>query len=128
MGVILGDDGEDVGGVVITEVMADSPALRGGLKVGDLITHMNGKAFLDRTQLIQAVKKHLVGDTLEVRVRRGEKPVDLKIGLEALHWRFEEGTLVTDQVGSMIGREFEWPALSELSFDLTGKACRAWMW
>ena len=53
---------------------------------------------------------------------RGEKPVDLKIGLEALHWRFEEGALVTDQVGSMIGREFEWPALSELSFDLDWKS------
>ena len=122
MGVILGDDGKDVGGVVITEVMADSPALRGGLKVGDLITHMNGKAFLDRTQLIQAVKKHFVGDKLEVRVRRGEKLVDLKIGLEALHWRFEEGALVTDQVGSMIGRVFEWPPLSELLFDLDWKS------
>ena len=37
-------------------------------------------------------------------------------------WRFEEGALVTDQVGSMIGREFEWPALSELSFDLDWKS------
>ena len=33
MGVILGDDGEDVGGVVIMEVMADSPALRAGLEL-----------------------------------------------------------------------------------------------
>lgn len=121
MGVVLGDDGEDVGGVVITEVMADSPAMQGGLKVGDLITHMNGKAYLDRTLLIQAVKKHLVGDTLKVRVQRGEESIDLKVGLAALHWRFEEGALVTDQVGSMIGREFEWPAVSELSFELNWK-------
>ena len=121
MGVVLGEDGEDIGGVVITEVMADSPAMRGGLKVGDLITHMNGKAYLDRTLLIQAVKKHLVGDTLKIRVRRGEDPTDLKVGLAALHWRFEEGALVTDQVGSMIGREFKWPAVSELSFAFNWK-------
>ena len=84
MGVVLGEDGEDVGGVVITEVMADSPAMRGGLKVGDLITHMNGKAYLDRTLLIQAVKKHLVGDTLKIRVRRGEAPIVTPGGISTL--------------------------------------------
>ena len=73
MGVVLGEDGEDVGGVVITEVMADSPAMRGGLKVGDLITHERQSIFGSDT-LIQAVKKHLVGDTLKIRVRRGEAP------------------------------------------------------
>ncbi len=116
MGVVLGDDGAEVGGIVIAEVMAESPAMRGGLKVGDLVTHLNGKAYQDRALLIQAVKKHLVGDTLKVRVLRGEQPVELKVGLAALHWRFEEGALLTDQVGSMIGREFDWPARSELSF------------
>ena len=51
---------------------------------------MNGKAYLDRTLFDPRLKKHLVGDTLKIRVRRGEAPIDLKVGLAALHWRFEE--------------------------------------
>ena len=119
MGVILGEDGEDVGGIVVTEVMAESPAFKSGMQIGDIVTHINGKAFQNRAAMIRHVKGHMVGDKLKVEVIRGDAKKELKVGLAALHWRFEDGALVTDRVGSMIGRELKWPKKADLSFDFS---------
>jgi len=117
MGVILGDDGIEVGGIVVNEVMPESPAFKSGMQIGDIVTHINGKAFQDRAAMIRHVKGHKVGDKLKVKVMRGDAPKELEVGLAALHWRFENGALVTNSVGSMIGRELKWPKQSDLSFD-----------
>ncbi len=117
MGVILGDDGIDVGGIVVNEVMPESPAFKSGMQIGDIVTHINGKAFQDRAAMIRCVKEHKVGDKLKVKVMRGDAPKELEVGLAALHWRFENGALVTNSLGSMIGRELKWPSQSDLSFD-----------
>ena len=117
MGVILGDDGEEVGGIVVTEVMAESPAFKSGMQIGDIVTHINGKAFQNRAAMIRHVKGHMIGDKLKVKVVRGDATKELEVGLAALHWRFEDGALMTDNVGSMIGRELKWPKLADLSFD-----------
>ena len=46
IGVLLGDDADDgVEGITIQDVFADSPAQKGGLKIGDIITHINGKPY-----------------------------------------------------------------------------------
>jgi len=117
MGVILGEDGVDVGGITVNEVMAGSPAFKSGMQIGDIVTHINGKAFQDRATMIRHVKSHGIGDKLKVKVQRGDVIKQLEVGLAALHWRFEDGALVTDNVGSMIGRELKWPKLADISFD-----------
>ena len=117
MGVILGEDGVDVGGITVNEVMAGSPAFKSGMQIGDIVTHINGKAFQDRATMIRHVKSHGVGEKLKVKVKRGDAIKQLEVGLAALHWRFEDGALVADNVGSMIGRELKWPKLADISFD-----------
>ena len=117
MGVILGEDGVDVGGITVNEVMAGSPAFKSGMQIGDIVTHINGKAFKDRAIMIRHVKSHGVGDKLKVKVKRGDVIKELEVGLAALYWRYENGALVTDNVGSMIGRKLKWPKLADVSFD-----------
>ena len=119
MGVLLGGSGPDLGGVEVTEVTGDSPAAKSGVMAGDIITHLNGKPQLDQQRMIQAVKQHEVGDVITVKIKRGERLLDFKITLGAVIWKFENGALTSNSVGSMVGRKMKsWPVQSEFSFDL----------
>ena len=117
IGVLLGDDGDLVGGVTVMEVMEGSPALRAGLQIGDIVTHVNGKIVTLKGDMIQKVKQNQVGDKVKIRVLRGKKLMDFIITLAALNWEFDQGSLKSTGMGSLIGREFKWPRTSNLSFD-----------
>ena len=121
IGVLLGDDGDLVGGVTVMEVMEASPALRAGMQIGDIVTHVNGKAVVLRGDMIQKVKQNQVGDKVMIRVLRGKKPIEFIITLAALNWVFDQGALMSTGMGSLIGREFKWPRTSNLSFDFEWK-------
>ena len=121
IGVLLGDDGDLVGGVTVMEVMAASPALKVGMQNGDIVTHVNGKVVTLRGDMIQKVKQNQVGDKVKISILRGKKPMEFIITLAALHWEFDGGALKSTGVGSLIGREFKWPRTSNLSFDFEWK-------
>ena len=121
IGVLLGDDGDLVGGVTVMEVMPSSPALKAGMQIGDIVTHVNGKAVTLRGDMIQKVKQNQVGDKVKIGILRGKKPMDFIITLAALNWEFEGGALKSTGAGSLIGREFKWPRTSNLSFDFEWK-------
>ena len=121
IGVLLGDDGDLVGGVTVMEVMEASPALKAGMQIGDIVTHVNGKAVTLRGDMIQKVKQNQVGDKVKISVLRGKKPMEFVITLAALNWEFDGGALKSTGVGSLIGREFKWPHTSNLSFDFEWK-------
>ncbi|MEN8782800.1 MAG: trypsin-like peptidase domain-containing protein [Akkermansiaceae bacterium] len=71
LGVQLGD-GE--GGVMVTEVVPNSPAEKAGLKGGDLITKLNGKKVSEPSDLIQLVGKRKAGQEVSfVYKRAGEE-------------------------------------------------------
>ena len=60
-------------GAAVKEVSEDSPAEAAGLKVNDIITHLNGKEITDQTELVTLIGNSAVGDTLELTVyRKGE--------------------------------------------------------
>ena len=86
IGVLLGDDGDLVGGVTVMEVMEASPALKVGIQNGDIVTHVNGKVVTLRGDMIQKVKQNQVGDKVKISVLRGKKPMEFVITLAALHW------------------------------------------
>jgi putative serine protease PepD len=69
LGVAVGDNPAG-GGAKIGTVRAGSPAETAGLKVGDIVTAVDGKAIADANDLTAAVGEHAPGDTLQITVER----------------------------------------------------------
>ncbi len=69
-------------GALVAEVMSGSPAERAGLKSGDVIVRLNGKAVMDSRHLKLSVASLAPASTATVEVvRDGDtKKIDLKIG------------------------------------------------
>lgn len=57
-------------GVLIVEVMPNSPAAQGRLRAGDTIQKINGQAVGNADEVQQAVSQVLVGTELQVEIRR----------------------------------------------------------
>ena len=58
-------------GVAIVDVQADSPAATAGLRVGDVVTSINGRAVRGAPELRAQLGVIPVGETVELRVARG---------------------------------------------------------
>ncbi|MEM9266724.1 MAG: HhoA/HhoB/HtrA family serine endopeptidase [Cyanobacteria bacterium P01_F01_bin.13] len=68
-------------GILIARVLSDSPAARGGLRAGDVITAIDGTAVTESTEVQRLVGKGQVGQKLTIEVQRnGEvKTVDVRL-------------------------------------------------
>ena len=70
-------------GVLVNAVDADSPAAKAGLKAGDVVTAINGKAVEEPSELIEAVREAEDGSTLTIDYVRDKKPQSTKAALPA---------------------------------------------
>jgi serine protease Do len=68
-------------GVLVTNVEADTPAAKAGLKAGDVITSINGKPVADPGQLIESVQSAADGAELSIGYMRDHKPGTAKATL-----------------------------------------------
>lgn len=59
-------------------VMKDSPADKAGLKEGDIIIEVNGGKLSEEKTLSSVIQKYEVGDTLTLKIKRGEEVLTLK--------------------------------------------------
>ena len=66
------------GGVLVTSVTPDSPAAMAGLKAGDVITSVSGRAVAQPSELSEAVRNAQAGSALELRITRDKKELTLK--------------------------------------------------
>ncbi len=71
-------------GALITDVQADVPGAKAGLKTGDVITTLDGKPVTDAGQLQMAVGQKRPGDTIHLQIVRDSKPTTVVVKLEAL--------------------------------------------
>jgi serine protease Do len=74
----------DASGAVITQVEPNSPGAKAGLKVGDVITELNGKSVSDAGELQVKVGEQQPGTTLHLKALRDGKSVDVPVTLEAM--------------------------------------------
>jgi serine protease Do len=74
-----GPSGGATGSVVIADVERDSPALRAGLRAGDVIIGVNGEAIDSSRALIRAVAAASPGQSVRLRVRRQAREFDLPV-------------------------------------------------
>jgi serine protease Do len=69
-------------GALVSDVSPKTPASRAGLKAGDIITRMDGKAVEDFSQLRLAVSEMIPGTSVVLDVVRDGKPLTFKVRLE----------------------------------------------
>jgi serine protease Do len=79
-------------GAVVSQVENGSPAAHAGLKVGDVITGLDGQKVTDAGQLQVEVGQKAPGTTIKLDVLRDGKNMELPVTLEAMGARNDEGT------------------------------------
>jgi S1-C subfamily serine protease/polyhydroxyalkanoate synthesis regulator phasin len=68
-------------GVLISEVIKDSPAEKAGIKAGDVVTKFDGEKIKDASDLQEAVREHKPGDKVDVVVVRNRKEQTINVEL-----------------------------------------------
>ncbi|WP_457673650.1 DegQ family serine endoprotease [Thiolapillus sp.] len=71
-------------GALVSKVIKDSPASRGGLQAGDVILAFNGQSLRDSSQLPPLVGTTPVGSEVELTVLRQGREISLKIHIAKL--------------------------------------------
>ena len=75
---------DNASGAVITQVEPNSPGAKAGLKVGDVITEVNGNAVSDAGDLQVEVGEKQPGTTLRLKALRDGKSLDVPVALDAM--------------------------------------------
>lgn len=65
----------------MTRVIDASGAARGGLEAGDVIRALDGEEIESFPHLRRLLFDHAVGDTVRLRVARGDGEIDLEVTL-----------------------------------------------
>ncbi|MGO4255491.1 S1C family serine protease [Marmoricola sp. RAF53] len=70
-------------GATVESIGAGSPASKSDLKVGDLITKVDGQPVSGSSDVVVAVRSHQPGEKVKLTVKRGGKTITIEVGLEA---------------------------------------------
>jgi S1-C subfamily serine protease len=73
LGIAVAPDGESDKGIAVQAVAPDSPAAKAGVKSGDVITKVNGKAVPGVKEFLEGVAGKKPGDKLELQLLRDGK-------------------------------------------------------
>jgi S1-C subfamily serine protease len=68
-------------GVIVTNVLADTPAQRAGLRVDDIIFGVNDQAIRDGTEFQKALGRFKPGDTITLKINRGGNETTVQVTL-----------------------------------------------
>ncbi|HVK32982.1 MAG TPA: trypsin-like peptidase domain-containing protein [Burkholderiaceae bacterium] len=66
-------------GVLITGVLQDGPASSGGIRPGDVVTRIGGKAVTNTAELLNVVASLPPGSEAPIGVQRGDKSLDVTV-------------------------------------------------
>ena len=73
------EDTQEGNGVKILELTENAPAATAGLKVGDILTELNGKKITDTETARDAMQENIATSTYPVKVLRNGNPVNLTV-------------------------------------------------
>jgi S1-C subfamily serine protease len=81
-GPFLGVQSEECDeGIALYQVVADSPADKGGLREGDILTHADGKQIKTHNEFIDFLNEHKPGDAVRFKVIRGKSKKTITVTL-----------------------------------------------
>jgi S1-C subfamily serine protease len=69
----------EVYGVLVIRVLEGTPAADAGLRRGDVIVQVNGSPIRSADGLQIQVENTKIGDTLELKIQRGDRPVNVRV-------------------------------------------------
>jgi len=76
---------QDASGAVVSQVTPDSPASRGGLKQGDVISHINGEKIVSGSALQVVVSEMTPGTKIALGIIRDGKAMTLNLTVGEFH-------------------------------------------
>ena len=82
LGVVTTRPGEMFAEPVVGKVREGSPAAEAGLKVGDVIVAIDGRAVARQAEVLRALGPKYAGETAEVKVKRGDAEETFAVTLE----------------------------------------------
>jgi putative serine protease PepD len=77
------DTGAGTSGATVVDVPSGSPAAAGGLRKGDVVTQVDGKAITDGISMIVAIRSHRPGETIALVVRRDGSSTSVRVTLDS---------------------------------------------
>jgi len=108
----------DSNGALVTQVESDSPAAKAGLKVGDVITGLDGQKVSDAGELqVQVGQKH-PGTVIKLEVLRDGKSMNFPVTLEEMGARDKDKSEVSE---SQPGKARWGVGLADLNPDVRGQ-------
>lgn len=69
----------EVNGILVVQVLPNTPAATAGIRRGDVVTEINGKAVTTAEQLQRMVESSGVGQMLQMKIRRGNQTDTLSV-------------------------------------------------
>lgn len=106
---------DNASGALISQVEADSPAAKAGIKVGDVITELNSKKMDNSGQLQAAISAQRPGNKVNLTVMRDGKSLNLPVTLESINKKSSE---TASNSGESHGKARWGVALENLNADL----------
>ena len=100
-------------GVIIEDVEPDGPSEQAGLQPGDLVGSVDGAVLRDLRQMLIAIDRHTIGDTIQMSILRGTDKIDTKVTVQE---RADDPNRFMDMVRVSSNRI---PRLGILAIDIT---------
>ncbi|MBE9145947.1 trypsin-like peptidase domain-containing protein [Planktothrix mougeotii LEGE 06226] len=69
----------EINGVLVVQILPNSPAGNAGLRRGDVITEIDGQAITSADQLQRLVEKSKIGQPLKITLHRGQKTEQISV-------------------------------------------------
>ena len=84
---------KDGNGILITEVLEDSPAEKAGLKAGDVIIEVDGEKIADISEVQKAVGQKEEGEEIELTLLRNKKKKEFSVIVAEAPESFEKSSM-----------------------------------